>query len=108
MDKWFGDIGYGVTREVEPGKWRDDITVRQYYGDVIRHSSRWTASSDSVNDDLSVNVQISIVADPFAYQHFHSIKYIEFMGINWKVTSVEPKYPRLILTIGGEYNGQQT
>lgn len=108
MGKWFGNVGYGVTEEVRPGVWKDDITVRQYFGDVIRNSSRWSTPSDSTNDDLNVNVQISIVADPFAYQNFHSIKYIEFMGSNWKVTNVDPQYPRLMLTIGGVYNGQQT
>jgi hypothetical protein len=54
---------------------------------------------------LAINNQISIVADPFANQNFHSMKYVEFMGTRWKITNVDVQYPRLILTMGGVYNG---
>jgi hypothetical protein len=106
MAKWFGVIGYAEeTSQTSPGVWGDSITEREYAGDVIRFNSRWSTSSDSTNDDLNINNQISILADPFANQNFHSMKYIEFMGAKWKITSVEVQYPRLILTIGGVYNG---
>lgn len=106
MAKWYGVVGYAETKQTQPGVWKDDITERKYSGDVVRNSSRWSSSSDSTNDDLDINNQISILADPFAYQNFHNIKYIEFMGAKWKVTSVDAsQYPRLILTIGGVYNG---
>jgi hypothetical protein len=107
MAKWYGVVGYAETTEVKPGVWRDQITERKYSGDVLRNSNRWYGSSDGTNDNLSINNQLSILADPYAYQNFHSIKYAEFMGTNWKVTNVEPKYPRLILTLGGVYNGEQ-
>lgn len=107
MAKWYGVIGYAETVEKTPGVWKEEITERNYSGDVIRNTSRWSTSSDSTNDDLTVNNQISILADPFAYQNFHSIKYLEFMGAKWKVNSVDAsQYPRLILTIGGVYNVQ--
>jgi hypothetical protein len=105
MAKWYGKIGYAQTSETTPGVWKEEAEERNYSGDVIRNSSRWSTSSDSTNDDLNVNNQISIIADPFAYQNFHSMKYIEFMGTRWKITSVEVQYPRLILTMGGVYNG---
>ena len=105
MTKFYGPIGYAVPTETRPGVWKDQIEERNYYGDIKRNSSRWTASPDSTNDDLNVNAQVSIVADPFAYNNFHSMKYIRFMGANWKITNVEPQDPRLILTIGGVYNG---
>lgn len=108
MAKFYGPIGYAETVETSPGVWKDRITVRNYYGEVIRNTSKWSTSSDSTNDNLNVDNQISIVADPFAYQNFYSMKYIEFMGAKWKIIKVEPKHPRLILTIGGLYNGQQT
>ena len=109
MAKWCGIIGY-VSEQVEttPGVWTDQIVERKYKGSLSRISSRWTPSSDSTNDDLTINNQISVVADPFAYQNFHSMKYVELMGIKWKIESVEVQYPRLILTIGGVYNGEQT
>ena len=105
MAKFYGLIGYSVSAEVRPGVWKDTIEERNYYGDLIRDTSRWTASQDSTNDDLTINNQISIVADPFAENNFHSMKYVRFMGANWKITSVEPRFPRLILSVGGVYNG---
>lgn len=107
MGKFFGIIGYEETKETSPGVWKGDITEREYFGDVIRNTSGWSASPDSTNDNLNINNQISIVADPFAYQNFHLMRYIEFMGAKWKITNVEVRYPRLILTVGGVYtNGQ--
>lgn len=105
MAKFYGPIGYSVSTEVRPGVWKDTIEERNYYGDLIRDTSRWTASQDSTNDDLTINNQISIVADPFAENNFHSMKYVRFMGANWKITSVEPRFPRLILSVGGVYSG---
>ena len=105
MAKWYGKVGYSETVETSPGVWTPQDTVREYYGDVIRNTTRWSVNSNSTNDDLTVNSQISIVADPFANNKFHSMKWIEFMGAKWKVTSVEPHPTRLSLTLGGVWNG---
>lgn len=102
--KWHGVIGFADTIEEEPGIWTEDIFEHKYYGDVIRNT-RSLQSSGQVNDDVNVSNLISIIADPYAMKTFHSIRYIEFMGTKWKVTNVEVQYPRLILTIGGVYNG---
>ena len=105
MAKWFGKIGYAVTKETSPGVYTEDITERTYSGDVLRNNRR-LQSSGGVNDDINVAVEISIVADPFAYENYHAIRYVEFMGTKWKASSAEPRYPRLIMTLGGVYNGQ--
>ena len=104
MAKFYGKIGYAVTTETEPGVWVEQITERSYYGDVIRNV-RKLQTSDQVNDDINISNEISIVADPFAYQNFHSMRYVEYMGTRGKVQSVEVSYPRLILGVGGVYNG---
>ena len=106
MAKWYGKIGYSETVETSPGVWTPHDTVHEYYGDVLRSSTRWDGRSDSTNDNLSVNVQISIVADPFAIEKCYSIKWIEFMGTKWKVTNIEPQFHRLVLTLGGVFNGE--
>jgi hypothetical protein len=105
MAKWFGKIGYSETVETAPGVWTPQNTIREYYGDVVRNTTRWAGNSDSTNDDLTVNSQISIVADPFAIEKFYSMKWIEFMGAKWKIESVDPQFPRLLLTLGGCWNG---
>lgn len=108
MAKWHGVVGYVEPVEVKPGVWQDVVTERKYTGDVLTNTNRWSSSSDSTNDDLSINNRLSIIADPYAYQNFHSIKFVEFMGSKWKVTGVDASTrPRLILTLGGVYNGEQ-
>lgn len=104
MGKFYGSIGYAETVETSPGVWVEQITERKYYGDVNRDSRR-LQSANQLNDNINVSSEISIVADPYAYNHFHSMRYVEFMGAKWKVSTVEPKPPRLILTLGGLYNG---
>lgn len=103
MAKWFGKIGFSETKETKPGVWEEIITVREYYGDVTRNTRRFQ-SSENLNDNIVVSNDISIVADPYAIQNFHSIRYIEFMGTKWKIDNVEVSYPRLILTLGAIYN----
>ena len=105
MARWFGKVGYSETVETAPGVWTPQITERQYYGDIPRVNTRWSANPESTNDNLTVNCQISIVVDPFAIDKCHSMKWIEFMGTKWKIASVEPQFPRLLLTLGGEWNG---
>ena len=105
MAKFYGKIGYAEMSETSPGVHKEQITERNYYGDLIRNTRR-LQSGDKVNDDVNVANEISIVADPFANENFHSMRYVEFMGAKWKIANVEVQYPRLILTIGGLYNGK--
>lgn len=104
MAKWCGIIGYAEQVETTPGVWSEQITERKYYGDVIRNNRR-LQSAGKLNDDINVGNEISIIADPFANNNFHSMRYVEFMGTKWKVTTVDVQYPRLILSLGGIYNG---
>lgn len=106
MDKWFGKIGFANTSEKTPGVWAEDIKERSYYGDVL-HFSRRLQSSDNINPNIEVSNKISIVADPFALNNYHSMRYLEFMGAKWTVSHVDVSYPRLLLILGGVYNGEQ-
>lgn len=103
MAKWFGNIGFAEQEEIRPGVWEEQITDRKYYGDVLRNIRR-LESADKLNDDININNELSVVSDPYAIQNFHKIRYAEYMGTKWKVTSVEVQRPRLILSLGGEYN----
>lgn len=106
MAKYYGKIGYAITEEIKPGVWKKRIIERNYFGDVIRNTRR-LQSSGNLNDDITVSNEISIIADPFANENFHLILYVEFMGTKWKVSNVDVQFPRLILTIGEVYNGEQ-
>lgn len=107
MAKWYGKVGYITTKETEPGIWDPEVTEKPYSGDLLSNASRWSGSN-KVNDDLTVANRISFIADPFAYQNFSSIKYVEFMGSLWEVSTADAsQFPRIIMTLGGVYNGQQ-
>lgn len=103
MAKFYGPIGYAVLEEIRPGVHDEIITERMYSGDMTRNTFR-TESSGNVNDNINIANTISIVADPFANNNFHSMRYVEYMGTRWKITNVEVQYPRLILSLGGVYN----
>lgn len=103
MAKFYGKVGYAETIETSPGVWEEKITERSYFGDLTRNV-RNLQSTSQVNDNVDIANEISIVADPFANQNFHSMRYVEYMGFAWKVLKVDAsQYPRLILTVGGEY-----
>lgn len=106
MAKWHGVIGFVKTEEQVPGVWKGVATERKYYGDVIRNNRRLQSTSQ-LNDDITISNSISIIADPYAKENFHAMRYAEFMGTKWKISDIQVEYPRLILTLGGVYNGEQ-
>lgn len=104
MAKYYGRIGYGETVETSPGVWKEVIKDRTYYGDVTRNARRWE-NGEQLNDNVVINNAISIVADDYAYEHLAFIRYVEWMGCLWKPSSIEVQRPRILLWIGGVYNG---
>lgn len=106
MAKFYGIIGFEDHRETQPGVFTPQIVKRNYSGDILRSSKR-NESGEQINDNISISNQFSIVADKYAYNHVYGMKYIKYMGTNWKITDVEVQHPRMILTIGGIYNGDE-
>ncbi len=104
MARYSGKVGYGHSVETSPGVHEDQITERQYYGDVEQQSRR-SEDGPGVNNNLAASNVVSIVADPYANENFHAIRYIRWAGALWTVTNVEVKRPRLILRLGEVYNG---
>ena len=104
MARFFGRVGYGESVESAPGVWVDEIVERSYFGDVVRNT-RNLREDENLNPDLSVQNSISIVADAYANDHFFAIRYVEWAGTLWTVSSVEVQSPRLLLKLGEVYNG---
>ena len=104
MARFYGRVGYGESVEGAPGVWADEIIERSYFGDVIR-DARNLKPGENLNADLSVQNSISIVADAYANDHFFAIRYVEWAGALWTVSSVEVQSPRLLLRLGEVYNG---
>lgn len=105
MAKYYGSVGYATLVETVPGVWEEQIVERQYSGDSIRNV-RKLQTTVGLNDSVTVTNELSILADPFANENFHKIRYATFMNSKWKINSIEVLYPRLILTLGGVYNGE--
>ncbi len=104
MARFHGSIGYGESVETAPGVWVDEIVERSYFGDVFRNA-RNLREGENLNMDLSVQNSISILADAYANDHFFAIRYVEWAGVLWTVSSVEVQSPRLLLRLGEVYNG---
>lgn len=104
MAKFRNKIGYAQSTQTSPGVWTDVITERTYSGDVLRDTKQWKETAN-LNNDLTINNRISIVADPFAYENFSAMKYVIWHGVYWNVSMVDIQRPRMILSLGGVYNG---
>lgn len=107
--KYYGAVGYAETVETDPvkhpGVYEEVITERYYYGDVVRNNRRLESTGSQLNDNINISNSFSIVADPYAYQNFHAIRYLTWMGTKWRVSSVDASNPpRLTLEVGGIYN----
>lgn len=104
MPKFYGKVGYVQTVESTPYVLTEQITERNYYGDVLR-DTRGLESSSNLNDNYSISGQFSVLADAYAYEHFQYIRYVDYMGVKWAVTNVDPlNRPRIIITTRGVYN----
>jgi hypothetical protein len=97
-------IGYVSTEETSPGVHKEVVTERAYVGDILRNNQRWE-ESQQLNDNFTISSRFSIVADAFAYENFPLIRYVVYMNSKWKINTVEIQRPRIILNIGGIYNG---
>lgn len=110
MAKYYGTVGYMRTEETDPvnhpGVYTEVETERQYYGDVLSNNRRYE-NGEGLNDNINIRNEISILADPFAMENLAYMRYLTWLGNKWKITDVKVNYPRLILTIGGVWNGPE-
>lgn len=105
MAKFYGAVGYIDYVETAPDVIVEEPVERMYKGDLISNSRR-LSNGESINDTVTINNKISILADPYARNHIHAMRYVKWAGTQWKIDSVDVEYPRLILTLGGVYNGK--
>lgn len=104
MARFCGMIGFVQEVQTVPGVWDTPTIERLYYGDVTRNTRKWEPA-DQRNDNLVINNTLSILADDFALANCGVMRYAVLAGSKWKITNVEPQHPRIILTLGGIYNG---
>ena len=106
--RFHGAVGFAASEQTAPGVWQDIITEKSYYGEVVQNSRRLVPPSmvpPMLNANLSLGNSFSIVADADAYANYMNFRYIVWEGTRWTITNVEVSRPRLILTIGDQWNG---
>lgn len=107
MPKFCGVIGYALTKETSPGIFEETIIEKRVQGEMVANR-RGYSDSTSVNPDITISNRVSIIADSYAREHFYSIRYIEFMGVKWRIGDAEIAPPRIILSLKERYNEQST
>ena len=105
MARFYGKVGYINEEETGVDIIQNVPCEKSYKGDLVRNTRR-LENGPGVNDNVSLSNTISIVSDPYADTHIHAIRYVKWRGTAWKVTNVEVQPPRILLTLGGVYNGE--
>ena len=104
MAKCSGVIGYALAGETQPGVWTEGITEKKYYGDVVRDNRR-VVDQGEINGSINISNNISVVSNKFMLENMAYMRYLTFNKSKWKISSVDIKPPRIIITLGGLYNG---
>lgn len=106
MANFKGVVGYAQSTETKPGVFDEVIVERTYRGDILKNNRQLT-DGEGVNPNVTLSNSISIVADPYAREHFFAIRFVEWAGVLWTVANTEVQSPRLLLRLGGVYNGRR-
>ena len=104
MTRCSGIIGYALAVETQPGVWEESITDKPYFGEVVR-DNRKVVDQTQINNSINISNNISVVSNKFMLENMAFMRYITFMKSKWNITSVDIKPPRIIITMGGLYNG---
>lgn len=105
MAKFYGSIGFSRTVETAPSVYEEQTSERKYFGDIQADFFK-IKNGKNLNDEIDINNKLSIVADSFAINHYGAMRYVKWHNEAWEISSVEVSWPRLILSIGGLYNGK--
>lgn len=104
MTKFYGVIGYATQEETAPGVWEDVITEVNASGDILQNNRRWEPT-ENLNADVIISNKFSVISHTSLETNLSRIRYIKWMGERWKISSLEIKRPRIIISAGGVYNG---
>ena len=83
----------------------EQMTRREYYGEVIR-DSKSNENNNQIVDGFTLSNEFSVIADAFMREHFYKMRYLEWQGVKWKIKSAtnDPDRPRIKIHVGEVYN----
>lgn len=102
MSRFSGKLGFVMTRETEEGVWLEDVVELTAKG-TIRSLYVRNDNSSSVNANLSLGNEISVLMDSKLRTYLESLKYVVWKGSKWEVQSIGVNYPRMTIHLGGLY-----
>lgn len=105
MPKCSGVIGYALAGETQPGVWTEGITEKKYIGEIVKDNRR-IVDQGEINGSINISNNISVISNRFMLDNMAYMRYLTFNNSKWKISSVEIKPPRIIITLGGLYNEQ--
>lgn len=106
--KFSGTVGFWIKDvETKPGVYEPKIVEKNYTGDIMSNSRRFQSVDNQLNENLKLVNRLSIISDLYMQKNWPSVKYVLWNGVRWNVSSVDVNlYPRIILELGGVYNGR--
>lgn len=102
MSRFSGKLGFVMTRETAEGVWLEDKIEIPAKG-TIRSLYVRSNNNSSVNTDLRLTNEISILLDSKIQTYLETLKYVIWKGTKWEVQSIGVNYPRLTINLGGLY-----
>lgn len=107
MAKYSGMLGVvSDSEETTPGIWESpSVKEIKATGDLLSYRKEFSVRDDSTNDDVLVNNQVSVVMSKEVFDNLSNLRYLTMNGSRYKITSFDIQRPRIVLTIGGLWNG---
>lgn len=102
MSRFSGKLGFVMTRETEEGVWLEDFVELPAKG-TIRSLYVRNDNNASVNSNLRLTNEVSILLDSKIQTYLNTLKYVIWKGSKWEVQSIGVNYPRLTIHLGGLY-----
>jgi hypothetical protein len=102
VSRFSGKLGFVITRETEEGVWLEDKIEIPVKG-TIRSLYVRNDNNSSVNSNLRLTNEISILLNSKIQTYLETLKYVIWKGSKWEVQSIGVNYPRLTINLGGLY-----
>lgn len=102
MSRFSGKLGFVMTQETEEGVWLENVVEFPAKG-TIRSLYVRNDNASSVNTNLRLTNEVSILLDSKIQTYLETLKYVVFKGSKWEVQSIGVNYPRLTINLGGLY-----
>lgn len=102
MSRFSGKLGFVMTHETEEGVWLENFVEIPVKG-IVRSLYVRKDDSSSVNTNLRLTNEISILMDTKIETYLETLTYVVWKGSKWEVQSIGVNYPRLTINLGGPY-----